>query len=108
MNEYMVFLVFPKWLLDYDISSDAKILYVYIYNLANCSVDEGVYITSVEIEKKLRLSQFKRRKVLYELKEAGLIKRINRGTKTRTFICIPNAKSDEPSLPAPYLMGTKE
>ena len=85
---------FPMWLLDYDISSDAKILFVYIYNLVKESDDESIYITSSDIEKNLHLTQFKRRKVLSELKESGLIKRINRGTKTRTYVCIPEIRRE--------------
>ena len=85
---------FPTWLLDYEISSDAKILFVYLYNLTRESDDESIYITSSDIEKKLHLTQFKRRKVLSELKESELIKRINRGTKTRTYVCIPEIRKE--------------
>ena len=90
MNSYE----FPKWLLDYEISTDAKLLYMYLYNLVKVSSEGSVYITADEMEKLLHLSQFKRRKVLCELKEANLIKRINRGTKTRTFVCVPSFEKE--------------
>ncbi len=89
---------FPTWLLDCEISSDAKILFIYIYNLIKDSDEESIYLTSSEIEKKLHMTQFKRRKVLWELKVSGLIKRENRGTKTRTSVCIPANKGNQPTL----------
>lgn len=85
---------FPKWLFNFNVSADAKILYVYLYNLIKDSSDESIYITSTEIEKKLHLTQFKRRKILNELKDCGLIKRTNRGTKTKTYIYIPEMKEE--------------
>ena len=85
---------FPKWLFNYSISSDAKILYMYLYNLISASADECLYITANQIEKELNITQFTRRKILKELKDANLIRRVNRGIKTRTYVCIPSFKKE--------------
>ncbi len=87
------FYLLPKWILKYNISSDAKILYMYLFSTLDLFFpNDFLSISNHQIEADLHMKPHQRVRAMKELMACELIKRENHGRSIRTYVIDPTYK----------------